>query len=149
MKERSSVKGHLKMNIIENGVIVKMIEQKNLVVTDGKRIIALLLGGASGQELTAVRYGIGTLPIDVSNSALNDPTELVFTDIYQYPDNDVPVNCVQFAFEMDLGTGNGKTFTECGLVNGSGTLFNRIVLNEPIVKMNTFSFQGFWTIEIL
>jgi hypothetical protein len=56
---------------------------------------------------------------------------------------------VKFRYVFDSATGNGITFKECGLVDITGTLFNRIVMNEPIVKDNTFSFEGFWTIEIL
>lgn len=148
MKEVSSLKGSLVANIIKDGVIVKVIKQDNLVVTNGKRMLASLLSGANG-GITHVRYGTSDTPVSVDDTTISNSTQILIADSYLYPNEDTPINCVKFRYIVDSATGNGQTFKECGLVDITGTLFNRIVMNEPIVKDNTFSFEGFWTIEIL
>ena len=148
MKDISSVKGSLVVNIIKDGVIVKVIKQDNLVVTNGKNMLATLLAGNNG-GITHVRYGTSDAPVSADNTTISNAVQVLISDNYLYPNEDTPVNCVKFRYTFDSATGNGITFKECGLVDIAGTLFNRIVMNEPIVKDNTFSFEGFWTIEIL
>jgi hypothetical protein len=129
----------------ERGELVYEFDKQNLVVTDGKFVMANLLA-----------YGDVDLIIDVigfgTGSAAPALTDSVLTGSFTKPIGAVSFpspNSVKWGWVLDFSEFNGNTLRELGLYSGAqagvGLLFARIV-TSPIVKTSTIRLEGSWKI---
>ena len=141
MKEKVSIKGSIEINVYKHGKLIDTIKKDNLVVTNGLQMLAKLLGGTILNNVPQmVAFGTGlTTPILSDNTLTGLITKTLGTPIYPNP------NQISFPFSV-LTTDPNMTVTEMGLLTANSTLFNRILLANPIIKDTSISFTGNWTI---
>ena len=132
---------------------VTLIKQRNLVVNMHRPLIVRALA-AVNPTIYAIKYialGDGTNPPKVEDTALQHEIIRLEISSYTFPDE----QSVIFEAYMDYSVGNGRTYTEAGLVTPvsdsypQGMLFARTLLKKPINKDETFSFYIRWKITML
>lgn len=141
MKEKVSVNGSIEINVYKHGKLIETIRKQNLVVTNGLQMLANLLGGTILNNVPQmIGFGTGTAaPILSDNTLTGITTKTLGTPTYPNP------NQIAFPFSV-LTTDANMNVTEMGLLTANSTLFNRIVLTNPIIKDSSISFTGTWTI---
>lgn len=127
------------------GELVEDYLDENLVVTSGKRAMALMLAGdpsiTGGDKVVAtISFGSSQATPDLSDVGITSGFEKALSG-YTYPTD----NSVQFLFTLELSENNGATIAEFGLLCADGSLFARKV-REPISKTNVVRLEGAWTI---
>lgn len=116
---------------------------KNLIVNGAKTQLAHLLGGdTTGRPVTKIGFGTNGAAPNVSNTALTGAF-VKNTGTATYPTS----TQVQFPFTLLTSEANGLSIIEFGLLSTDNTLFSRRVRGSAIVKDNTISFSGTWTIS--
>ena len=134
--------GILRLDIYRHGDLEDSVFERNLIVDGSKSILASLLGGAvSGKSVTKIGFGTnGTSPVG-SNTALTGAyVKSVGSPTYA-------TGGVTFPFTLGTSEGNGLSIIEFGLLTSDNTLFSRRVRGSAIVKDNTISLAGSWSIQ--
>jgi len=137
--------------VTPDGIVLS--RQKNLVV-DMRRPLTLRALAGVNPDIYSIRYialGDGKSQPKAEDTSLEH--ELIRLEIssYTFPNE----QSVVFEAYMDYSVGNGKTFTEAGLVTPvseaypQGMLFARTLLKKPITKDETFAFYIRWKITLL
>lgn len=144
MQDTITVRGDVKITITgPEGV--QTIEQKNLVVNNGKTILTKLLGhdvAYTGEYISHIAFGTsGTAPT-VTNSVLGAEV-LSKPATVTYP----AYNSVMFSATMLDTEGGSNTFQELGLKSeATGILFSRLAI-PSITKSSLYKIQVDWTIS--
>jgi hypothetical protein len=145
------VKGNLQLNVYkhdEDGTKVKIdsFDEENLIVLDGKQIMAYLLAGEPGNH-TITKFGVGegtALPVD-DDAGLTNPYIRSLTGYRFLTDT-----AVQWDVALDVGEAIGKTISEFGLFSADEQLFARKIRRGlAIPKDASISFDGAWTVFLL
>jgi len=137
--------------VYENGRLV--LEADNLIVNNGLKNLAALLGGG-GYKVTEMALGTGGADYSTTPPTLSAPspgdtaleTEVIRKTVdVSYPSDDV----VRFAVTLGASEGNGDGvvhYSEAGLFLEDGNLFSRIIF-YPRTKSpaNTLTFE--WNIR--
>lgn len=135
--------GTLEMSVYRSGVLVEKIVEKNLIVDAAKALLAHLLGGDTvGKFVSKIGFGTNGAAPNVGNTGLTGAF-VKATGAVTYP----AANQVRFAFTLLTSEANGLSIIEFGLFSGDDTLFSRRVRGSAILKDNTISFSGTWTIS--
>ena len=145
MKDALKIKGNFQMKAYDvDGNLLWEYEDDNLVVTTGRASMANLLGAATApnKHITHIHYGTNGADPVLSDTAITAPFAKA-VDAVSYP----APGSVQFDFSLGLTENNGVTIREYGLISADTTLFARKT-RAPIVKDNTISLTGTWTITI-
>lgn len=144
MHDRITVRGDVKITIRNKGQIVEVIEQKNLVMREGKTILAKRLAGAYATSMID-RISFGTS----ATAAADTQTALQGTEVtpaaaitITYP----AYNSVMFSNTLLGNEGGTNTFQEIGLFAQDEKMFSRIVI-APITKAADRSIEVDWTIS--
>lgn len=116
---------------------------KNLVVNGGKDNLAKLLGGSGA---VASKMGVGT---SGTAAAVTDTALTATTYSNNLTGHTFGTNAVTFSYLFTTSEANGITIREMGLLTSGNVLLARKVLDNPIVKNNTFGIDGTWTITVL
>lgn len=144
MNDKIIAKGAVNIQVFENDVLIKHIQENNLVVTLGKTNIAKLMGGdAAGKAITKIALGTSAIPALVGDTTITAAFSKSFSAV-TYPD----AQSVQFAFDIDNTEANGMTIREFGLLNSSDVLCARKVRDTEITKTNAIRLVGTWEITI-
>ena len=144
MEEIIKVRGDVKITITgPDGDEIR--EYKNLVVNNGKTILARLLGhdvAYAEEYISKIAFGTsGDAPV-VTNTALGAEV-LAKTATVSYP----AYNSVMFSAVMLDTEGGANTFQEMGLKSYNGNiLFSRLVI-PAITKSALYKIQVDWTIS--
>lgn len=144
--------GHLIVDVFKHERLVDRFEERyllerwegrNLIVNGAKTQLAHLLGGdTTGRPVSQIGFGTNGTPPVVTNTALTGAF-IKNTGTVSYPAS----NQVRFAFSLLTSEANGISIIEFGLLSTDNTLFSRRVRGSAIVKDNTISFSGTWTIS--
>lgn len=134
--------GELAGRIVDRHLIERW-DGKNLIVNGAKTQLAHLLGGdTTGRPITKIGFGTNGAAPNVNNTALTGAfVKAVSTPTYP------AANQVRFPFTLLTSEANGISIIEFGLLSTDDTLFSRRVRTTAIVKDNTISFSGTWTIS--
>lgn len=134
--------GHLHLEISRFGQLIEVVDEKNLIVDNSKQLLASLLGGTTANKfITKVGFGTNSAAALPGNTALTGPVyKNVSSVTFPTPGQ------VRFNFALTSAEGNGTSIIEFGLLTADNNLFSRRVRSSPIVKDNTLSFTGSWTI---
>jgi hypothetical protein len=121
--------------------------KKNLVVSNGKTILAKLLGGDANyknlEHISTIAFGTDDTAAVIGQAALV-AEQLEKTVEVDYP----AFNQVRFQATMEAAEGGTLTYCELGLKSdATGILFSRIVIS-PITKSAAYKIQVVWTISI-
>jgi hypothetical protein len=136
-------KGHFKLWVRRNGVLVEHVDRPNLIVNGSKQIHAALLGGnVTNNSVTKIGFGQG--------SAAASPTDTALTEAYvkavdgvTYPAS----NEVSFQFSLATGENNGVPIWEFGLITAGNVLYAHVVRSSALNKDSDISFTGSWIIS--
>lgn len=146
MKKRTAnfkIKGTLRVVIRRDGVPDELLVYENRVVNNGRSLVVdLLATGNADAIISKIGFGEGTAAVNNGDSSLTNPF-LKGVDGFTSP----AFNSVEFSWDLGMAEGNGMTITEYGLFSETETMFARVV-RGTIVKDNTFSLAGTWTVEI-
>ena len=146
--DRAFMRGDVKVWLVDaTGARTLAFEKKNLIVRNGKTIMAKLLGGdASYKNLEH----ISTIAFGTSSTAATDTqTNLIAQQFSKAATVDYPAyNQVRFSATMDAAEGGSYTYQELGLKSAAtGILFSRIVI-AAITKSTSYKIQVEWTISL-
>lgn len=144
MNDKIIATGAVNIQVFENDVLIKNIQENNLVVTLGKTNIAKLMGGdAAGKAITKIAVGTSNTIAAVGDSVITGMFSKALSGV-TYPD----AQSVQFAFDISNDEANGMTIREFGLLNTDNVLCARKVRDTEIVKTNAIRLVGTWKITI-
>ena len=97
------------------GVVVQKIEKQNLIVNNGKELIAKLIGNVSSPNPASyIQIGTGTTAADVTQTGLTT-----------YFAEDTTTNAYEASYKLKLdadwssGTFSGQNITEAGVFDGA------------------------------
>lgn len=126
---------------------VEIQEYRNLVVTNGKEVVAKLLGGdasyADLEEVNTIAWGTGAAAPAAGNTDLA-AQQFTKTAAVTYP----AANQVTFDATMLGAEGGSFTYAEIGLkTKTTGILFSRALIS-PFVKSTAKKHRVVWTISI-
>lgn len=147
LRDEITMEGRFHVEVRRNGVVVEVIDEKNLIVNGAKNQLARLIGGnVAGRSITKIGFGIGTTAAAPGDTALTyspmyPSTSLKAVGSVAYP----ATGQVQFNWSLSTAELNGIAITEFGLVCQDGTLFSR-KSRAPIQKESDLSLTGTWTI---
>jgi|GEM_PF-4976436 len=142
-KENIVISGLIQLRIEKDGETIDQIAFKNLVVGDGKFLVAKLLGGAANVgAITKVGVGTNGNAASDSDNALANPVYANLTGI-AYP----AANQVQFQFNIPQSSIGSITIKEMGLLTNNNLLFARKVTPDYVLPAGT-NLIGTWTITI-
>lgn len=136
-------RGDFYLEVYRAGKLIEVFEEKNLVVIGSQLAHAKLLGGdVTGQSVTQIGYGTGTVaPVFANTTLTSSYTKNI--DGHSYPAS----NQVQFSFSLGTAEANGKAISEFGLLTGGGALYARKTRTLPLNKDVDLTFSGTWTIS--
>lgn len=135
--------GDFYLEVFRRGKLIEVFEEKNLIVVGSQQAHAKLLGGdVTGQSVTQIGFGTGTVAPAFGNTALTSAYTKAL-DGHSYP----ATNQVQFAFSLGTTEANGVAISEFGLLTASGALYSRKTRTAPLNKDSDLTFQGNWTIS--
>ncbi len=145
------MKGHLKITVknAKTGVIEKVVDVKNLVMTFTRTQISHLFAGDFDPDVaTNARYIIsvslgtsGTSPA-IDDLAITDPVTITPLSV-TYPSD----YSVQFSAELDSLTGNGIIFREAGLYFGSPAGLATRVVFSSMTKSSLWAWDINWILQ--
>lgn len=137
------VEGILELLVYRRGELVERWRDRNLVVDDGKAILAQLVAG-DGDPVSKVGVGEGTAAPTPGDVGLTNGY-LKAVSGHSYPAS----GQVRFSFSFGTSEANGKTITEFGLFEAGDTLFARRTRTDPIEKDDETTITGTWTIVFI
>ncbi|RAJ00482.1 hypothetical protein LX64_04188 [Chitinophaga skermanii] len=135
--------GYFSLTVYHNNGAKEFFEEKNLVVTNGRTIIAKLLTGQTNAKISSIGFGSNSKPAELSDVELTDITLVPIMNV-TFPTN----NSIQFDYELPNDAGNGMQINEFGLFTDTNELFARKVRTTPIMKTSAVRLVGSWTITI-
>lgn len=139
--DQQALRGDFYLELRRHGVLIDVLEEKNLIVNGAKNQLARLVGGSgAGRHITQIGFGIG--------QAVAAPTNTALTSAYVKPVASVEYPAtgqVRFHWSLSTAEANGVSITEFGLICADGTLFSRKA-RAPIQKESDLSLSGAWTI---
>lgn len=137
-------RGDFYLEVFRRGELIEVFEEKNLVVIGSQQAHAKLLGGdVSGQSVTQIGFGTGTVAPVFGNTGLTSGSYVKALDGHSYP----ATNQVLFSFSLGTAEANGMAISEFGLLTGSSALYARKTRTLPLNKDVDLSFSGTWTIS--
>jgi len=144
MTDKITARGEVDILIYKDGKLLFQVNEKNLVVTLGKKNICRLLGGdVVGKAITKIGVGDSSAAATVADSSLSNPFVKAI-DSVTYPDD----QSVMFHFELTDADANGLTIREFGLFNDNSILLARKIRIEEIVKTNAIRLVGTWKLTV-
>lgn len=140
MKETLGIKGKLTLELIRDGKVIESQKVTNVVTTDGKALIALLVTGA-GTTFSHMAIGTDGTPETAADSALGAEAGRV-----TLTSSAVSNNVVTYIGDFPAGTGTG-TIAEAGIFNAAstGTMLNRATFS-PITKTAADALKITWAV---
>jgi len=136
------IKGEVHYKVFENGKLVQEETLKNLVVDGGKDAIAKLIGNLNASKFVdQIGFGEGTSTPAGADSSLTNHFIKAVSSV-----TTPAINKVTFHWSLTTGEGNGMNITEFGLFTNDNFLFARRLALSTIVKNNTISIAGTWTL---
>jgi hypothetical protein len=141
---RARPRGIFRLKVLRSGVVVRKIEDHNLVVNTGLfQTARLLAGDVTGRSITKIGFGTGGVDPDPADTALTGQYLWPVTG-HEYPaDDQVRINWILPATEC-----NGMHIQEFGLFTADNTMFSRFTIKEAIPKQSLFSLEGSWFIQL-
>ena len=134
--------GLFKLRVFRHGKLIERFEAKNLVVTGGKTLLSLLLGGTvSNNSVTKIGFGSNAVPPAAGDTALASQF-LKTLDSTTFPS----AGEVLFGFSLGPSENNGAQISEFGLITAGGSLFARRVRATALNKDASISLTGSWRI---
>lgn len=133
--------GHFMLEVRRLGAVIEVVDEPNIVVALSKGIHSNLLGGAADFQVSQIGYGAGSAPPAVGNIRLTGAYTKAL-DSVSYPSS----GQVQFAFSLDVDEANGLSISEFGLLTAGNILYARKTRSARLVKDDTISLSGTWTI---
>lgn len=135
--------GRVHIEIYRGGRLIDVMDEHNLIVTNGRETVCRGLGGESNRAITKIGFGSGATPAAPGNNALVNLFSKAITSV-SYP----TVTSVQFAFTLLSNEANGLAISEFGLLTANNVLYARKVRSAgPIYKDSETSLSGTWTIQ--
>jgi len=139
------VKGEVDITILYNDGTTEKRHYDNLVVTNGKTILAKRLAGDvayASDQISKIAFGTNGTAAVVGNATLG--AEVLSKAVtVSYP----AANSVMFSATMLDSEGGTSTYQELGLKSHTNNiLFSRLVIS-PITKSNLYKIQVDWTIS--
>lgn len=135
--------GRFLLKVYRSGLLIDVIDEKNLIVDLSKQIHARLLGGdVTNRSVTQIGFGTSAAGVSTGNTALTS-SYLKAIDTVTYP----ATNQVQFNFSLLTSEANGKAISEFGLLTAGSVLYARKVRTSALNKDTDLSFSGSWTIS--
>ena len=141
IKEGITAIGLVNVRAVYADGTVEPIFRKNLVVDDGKTLLAHLLGGGSSDAITTMGFGTGTTAAAATDEAL-EASAFTADVTVSYP----AYNQVMFAASMGSSEGGANTYTELGLITAGATMFSRVII-PAVVKSTLYRLEVEWTIS--
>lgn len=140
MKETLGIKGKLTLELIRDGKVIESQKVTNVVTTDGKALIALLVTGA-GTTFSHMAIGTDSTTETAADSALGAEAGRV-----TLTSSAVSNNVVTYIGDFPAGTGTG-TIAEAGIFNAAstGTMLNRATFS-PITKTAADALKITWAV---
>jgi hypothetical protein len=142
VKERQGYRGSFRVKVWEQDRVIRDYQKHNLIVDGAKGVMARLVGGdADGNFISKIACGTSAAEADPADTAITGAFAKDIDDI-AFPEPD------QVQFDLHIGTdeNNGTVINEFGLLTEDGTLFARIVMDEPINKTHQISLDIEWVI---
>lgn len=140
--DRLAPKGIFTLRMIRasDGAILEEYTDENLIVNQGRDILAGLLGGDTTDVIEKIAVGTnGTAPL-LSDTALTGMFSKTLNG-KTYPATGV----LQCDWSLETSEANGMSIQEFGLLVTGDVLFSRKT-RAPIAKDNTFRLEGVWKI---
>lgn len=140
-KDSIKITGKFRLDVYENGKLVKRYVDKNLVVKGGRQAILNVMAAGTGFIMQDISFGTnGTAPVDADNAITAPYTKPLSAVNIVYPD-------VTFDFNLGGGEANGMTIQEFGLKTNTGALFARKT-GISVNKTSSVTMVGAWTITV-
>lgn len=134
--------GHFLLKVYRQGVLLDVMDERNLIVDGSKQTHARLLGGdVTNRSVTQIGFGESGAAPAAGNTTLTVPFTKAI-DSVSYP----ATNQVAFNFSLTTGEANGKAILEFGLLTAGGVLYARKVRTVALNKESDLSLTGVWTI---
>lgn len=124
------------------GELIEEYTDDNLIVTNGKNCLAILLGAANANKrVTKIGFGTdGTDPLPGDTGLTSSYVKAI--DSYSTADT----TSVVFTWSLGTAEANGKAIQEFGLISVDNTLFARKT-RAVINKTSDLSLAGTWRIQ--
>lgn len=152
MQEQISVVGDVKVSVIKEDGHVEVMEKKNLVMREGKTILAKLLahdGSYTSSYIDRITFGTSNTAADDQQTNLQcdagDRKTPAAAITITYP----AYNSVMFASTLLSSEGNGTptpAYKEIGLFGVDDKMFSRIVI-PTVEKTTEYRIVVEWTIS--
>lgn len=140
--DKAIVKGIVTVELGQNGRIIQSKQQKNLVTTEGRIILAKRIFGDLTQSISHIALGDGNAPATVSDQLLDNELTRGAISTFDRTNNQL----IYFTtFAEGVGTG---TIREVGLFANNGSLVCRSVLQTEFFKTNISFLNIRWRLQI-
>ncbi len=138
----TSPRGRVRYEVRRSGLIVEVVDDRNLVVDASKALLASLLGGAvTNKSVTQIGFGASGTAASAGDTGITGGLVKAI-DAVAYP----AAGAVRFDFSLGSAEANGVAILEFGLFSASNVLFARRVRATPLNKASDVTLTGSWTI---
>lgn len=139
--DTQQMRGDLSVTINRNGQPIEHFEEKNMIVSAAKTMLAQLVAGdGAGKTISHIGFGVSSSAVTPDDTSLSSPFWRPLSG-HSYP----KAGQVKFDFVLATTEANGMSIKEFGLRTTDGVLFSRKV-RGTIEKNSDISLEGSWTI---
>lgn len=137
--------GWFRLDVWRNGHLVERVDEPNAITIGYLDTCAAGLGGHGNGSISQFGIGSSAAPAAFGNTGLTAQFLKPLDGVTLAGGN---TGKVTFTFSLGSGESNGLSIGEFGLLTASGVLVARKArLAAPIIKDNTISLSGTWTIS--
>lgn len=139
--ENITCKGKLELKVFKKGALFEDFCEENLIVIEGKKLLAEMLSGKIVDHITHVAVGTnGTDPIP-------GDTDLSGKTLVPISEAQVNGQTAEYSFVIDENTANGTDILEFGLFSSTGRMFARRVRSKAVPKDEDIYISGTWSVR--
>lgn len=125
----------------KQGNLIASFIDNNVVVTDGRSLVARLIAGDSTDKVTKIGFGTNGTAAQDSDTALTSAT---VKNVDSFSADETGVT---FYWSLDYSEGNGVSIQERGLITLANKLFARKA-HPAVFKTSDIRIEGSWRINL-
>ncbi len=145
LQDNFNLTGQLFVDVFKEGKLDFSFKSPNTIVNSGKELVCKLLVGNNTSNKIISKYGIGDSVVATTSNMIDLQGDTHFKGNilnYTFP----AYNQVRINFTVGSAEGNGIYIKEFGLFSADGTLFNRVVWDNTLLKTEYFELSCYFII---